>query len=59
MVEFLKSICLLSVVVGHIFGAEDEVNTSEKVMAGLGVKKRWFCLGQGRRFFHVDVHVHQ
>ena len=51
MVEFLKSIFLLSVVVGHIFWAEDEVNTTEKVMAGLGVKKDGSALGEGVYFF--------
>ena len=51
MVEFIKAICILSVVFGHIFGAEDEVNTTEKVMAGLGVKKKWCYLGRGRRRF--------
>ena len=44
--------------VGCIVGEEDEVNTTEKVMAGLGVYGG-AALGEGAEIFHVDVHVHQ
>ena len=59
MADFLKDIRFLPVVVGHIVGAEDEVNTTEKVMEGLGVKKGGAALGEGTEIFHVEFHVHQ
>ena len=57
MVKFIKAICILSVVFDQIFGAEDEVNKTEKVMTGLGEKKSGATLGEGAEMFHIDVHV--
>ena len=44
--------------VGRIVGAEDEVNTTEKVVAGLGVYGG-ASLGESAEIVHVDFHLLQ
>ena len=44
--------------VGRILGAEDKVNTTEKVMVDL-VVDYGAALGEGAEIVHVEFHVHQ